>query len=84
MAQAVRDGRLTRAPGSGLLARLPRAPWALGLALGVGAACLLVPLTWALFPAPVPFAGMALYKACYTATLGYLVTRGVILRQAQE
>jgi hypothetical protein len=69
----------------GLLSYLPKRAWALGLLLGLGAAGILTPLTLALFHAlDVPglsFAWFALFKAIYTAPLGFVLTRWVILRQ---
>jgi uncharacterized BrkB/YihY/UPF0761 family membrane protein len=68
-----------------LLSFLPRKAWALGLLLGLGAACVLTPLTFGLFHAlglsGLSFAGFALFKAGYTPLLGFVVTRWVILRQ---
>jgi hypothetical protein len=68
-----------------LLSHLPRQAWALGLLLGLGIACVLTPLTFGLFYAlgfsGLPFAGFALFKSIYTAPLGFVVTRWVILRQ---
>ena len=88
VARALRTGQLVADPGfraGPLLGRLPRNPWALGLALGAATAALFTPLTWWAFHSlglrGLPFAGVALFKALYTALLGYAVTRWVILRQ---
>jgi uncharacterized membrane protein YhdT len=68
-----------------LVSHLPRQAWALGLALGLGAACVLTPVTFGIFYAlgvsGLPFAWFALFKAIYTPLLGFVVTRWVILRQ---
>ena len=87
--QALHNGRVKVTDGSPragrLLSHLPRKAWALGLLLGLGIACVLTPLTFGLFHAlgfsGLPFAGFALFKAIYTAPLGFVVTRWVILRQ---
>jgi len=87
--QALHAGRVSatdRSPRAGLLlSHLPKQAWALGLLLGLGVACVLTPLTFGLFHAlgfsGLPFAGFALFKAIYTAPLGFVVTRWVILRQ---
>jgi len=68
-----------------MLSQLPRQAWSLGLLLGLGIACVLTPLTFGLFHAlgfpGLPFAWFALFKAAYTAPLGFVLTRWVILRQ---
>jgi len=82
-------GRITDSEGfprsGGLLSRLPRQGWALGLIIGVGAALIIVPVTFGLFRlfgvAGLPFAGFALFKAVYTPLLAFVVARWVILRQ---
>lgn len=87
--QAFLAGRISPAEGfprtGGLLARLPKQAWLLGLLLGVGFACVLVPLAFGLFYllglSGLPFAGFAFLKALYTGLLGFAVTRWVILRQ---
>lgn len=67
-----------------LLGQLPRAPWALGLALGLAAACAAVPLAsgllYSLDLAPLTPAEVALFKFLYTPPLGYLITRLVVSR----
>jgi len=73
-------------PGAGpFLARLPRGPAPLGLALGIAAGGVLTPAAWGLVRAlqveALPFAGFVLFKAVYTGVLGSAVTRRVILRQ---
>ena len=87
--QALHTGRLQAiggVPRAGrLLSHLPRQAWSLGLLLGLGIACVLTPLTFGLFHAlgfpGLPFAWFALFKAVYTAPLGFVLTRWVILRQ---
>jgi len=87
--QALHNGRVQVTDGSPragrLLSHLPRKAWALGLLLGLGIACVLTPLTFGLFLAlgfsGLPFAWFALFKAIYTAPLGFVLTRWVILRQ---
>lgn len=87
--QALLAGSLSTTNGSPragrLLSHLPRKAWALGLLLGLGVACVLTPLTFGLFHAlgssGLSFAGFALFKAIYTALLGFVLTRWVILRQ---
>ncbi len=82
-------GRLEVTEGSPragrLLSHLPRKAWALGLLLGLVIAWVLTPLAFGLFRAlgfsGLPFWGFALFKAIYTAPLGFVVTRWVILRQ---
>jgi hypothetical protein len=68
-----------------LLSHLPRQAWALGLLLGIAVACVFTPLSFGVFYAlgfsGLPFAGFALFKAIYTAPLGFIVSRWVILRQ---
>lgn len=88
VARAARTGQLAAGPAPSpgpLLGRLPRNPWGLGLSLGVATAALFSPLTWWVFHSlgleGLPFAGVALFKAVYTALLGYAVTRWVLLRQ---
>ena len=87
--RALRTGILKATDGfphaGRLLSHLPRQAWALGPLLGLGIGCVLTPLTFGLFHAlgfsGLPFAGFALFKAIYTAPLGFVVTRWVILRQ---
>ncbi|MGA9754101.1 MAG: hypothetical protein WBV23_03065 [Desulfobaccales bacterium] len=87
--QALHAGTLNTTDGSPragrLLTHLPRKAWALGLLLGLGVACVFTPLTFGLFYAlgfsGLSFWGFALFKAIYTAPLGFVVTRWVILRQ---
>ncbi|MFZ2088554.1 MAG: hypothetical protein WAU47_08260 [Desulfobaccales bacterium] len=87
--QALHNGRLETANGypraARLLAHLPKQAWSLGLLLGLGAACVLTPLTFGLFHAlglsGLPLGWFALFKAMYTAPLGFVLTRWVILRQ---
>lgn len=75
----VRASRETRA-----LARLPRRAWALGAAIGIAAALVILPAIVCLFRLAgvdgIPFGRFALLKAAGTAALGYLATRWVILR----
>lgn len=85
----LKAGRLTVPRGfsrnGGLLSRLPRRAWALGLVLGVGLAILLASLILAvchLFGlSGVPFVEFATLKAVYSGLLGFVVTRWVIFRQ---
>lgn len=87
----LRAGRITsdeaRDWRGGWLARLPMKAWALGLVLGISAACVLAPLIFVIFRAlgvsGMSVGGFALLKALYTAPLGYAITRWVILRQVQ-
>ncbi len=87
--QALHNGQIKatdESPRAGrLLSHLPRQAWSLGLLLGLVSACVLTPLTFGLFHAlgfsGLPFAGFALFKAIYTAPLGFVLTRWVILRQ---
>lgn len=80
VARALRTGELLEPAGG-----RPLNPWGLGLAMGLGAACVAAPLAFGLFHAlgvsRLPFPAFALFKACYTGPLGYAVTRWVILRQ---
>ena len=66
-----------------LLARLPRNMWALGLALGLGIAVILVLLIYGAFHLAgireIPFVAFAVFKAVYTPLLGFAVTRWVVL-----
>jgi len=68
-----------------LLSRLPRKAWVLGLAIGSGVALLLVPFIYGLFRligvAGLRFGNFVLFKAVYTALMGFIVTRWVVLRQ---
>ncbi|MDD5557285.1 MAG: hypothetical protein PHN82_08555 [bacterium] len=85
----VKAGRLAAASGptggGGLLPRLPRAAWALGLAIGLLVALAIVPFILGLFRLAalpgLPFRKFVLLKAAATALLGYAVTRWVIIRQ---
>ena len=86
--QALHTGRLQAGgvPRAGsLLSHLPKRAWSLGLLLGLAIACVLTPLTFGLFYAlgfsGLPFAWFALFKAVYTALLGFVLTRWVVLRQ---
>lgn len=84
-----RAGRLTGSATafaeSGVLAHLPSTAWSFGLLMGVVAAAVVTPLTLATFrvlgSSGLSFAGFIVLKAVYTAALGSLVTRWVILRQ---
>jgi hypothetical protein len=84
-----RAGRLTASDTvfaeSGVLAHLPSTAWSFGLLMGVVAAAVITPLTFAAFrllgSTGLSFAGFIVLKAVYTAALGYAVTRWVILRQ---
>ncbi len=66
-----------------LLARLPRAAWAMGAAIGCCAAPLAAGALICAFllsgAAEIPFGRFALFKAAYTGALGYAATRWVIL-----
>lgn len=68
-----------------LLARLPRRAWALGLSLGFRVALILTPVTFAIFTmlglSGLSFPAFALFKLVYTAALGFVVARWVILRE---
>ena len=87
--QALHTARVRATDGfprtGGLLSRLPKQAWSLGLLLGLGIAGVLTPLTFGLFQAlgfpGLSLAGFALFKAMYTGPLGFVVTRWVILRQ---
>lgn len=69
---------------NGLLRRLPKRPWRLGLLLGIGAALVVTPWLIGLFSlfavTSLPFFAFALLKAVYTPLLAYAVARWVILR----
>jgi hypothetical protein len=71
--------------GLGLLSWLPRKGWALGLAIGVGAALVITPLIFILFRllglAGLPFVGFALFKAVWTPLVAFVVARWVVLCQ---
>jgi hypothetical protein len=90
--RALENGHLKTTAGSPragrLLSRLPRQAWILGLLLGLGVACVLAPLTFGLFQAigvlGLSFPRFALFKAIYTAPLGFVLTRWVILRQLSD
>ena len=64
---------------------LPARAWGLGLVLGIANACVVIPLMLVTFHmlaiAGLSFAAFALFKAVYTASLGYLATRWVIMRR---
>jgi hypothetical protein len=84
----LKANRVTAANGcrkGRLLRRLPGKAWALGLTLGVCLGLVLITLTLGLFHlVGIPglsFARFVLFKAVYTALLGFVVTRWVILRQ---
>ena len=87
--QALLAGRIKTTDGfprtGYLLSRLPKQAWSLGLLLGLGIACVLAPLIFGLLNtlgfSGLPFAGFAFLKAMYTGTLGFVVTRWVVLRQ---
>jgi multidrug efflux pump subunit AcrB len=84
-----RAGRLTTSDTvfseSGVLAHLPSKAWSFGLLIGVVAAAVIAPLMSGTFRVlglhGLSFAGFAILKAVYTAALGFIVTRWVILRQ---
>ncbi len=79
------DDRAVRA--AGLLSRLPRSWWALGLLLGAGVAVVLVPVTCgvaAIFKLPgLTFRWFVLLKIVYTGPVAFAVTRWLILRQLE-
>ncbi len=77
------DDRPVRA--AGLLSRLPRSWWALGLLLGAGFAVVLVPVTCGVavilgLPG-LTFGWLVLLKIVYTGAVAFAVTRWLILRQ---
>jgi hypothetical protein len=82
-------GRLTGSNadvvGSGILAHFPTKAWSLGLLIGIIVAAIVTPLMFAafrMFGSPgLSFVGFIILKALYTAVLGFVVTRWVILRQ---
>jgi hypothetical protein len=84
-----RAGRLTGSATvfaeSGALAHLPSKAWSFGLLIGVITAAVIAPLLFATLRAlgfaGLSFAGFVILKAVYTAALGFVVTRWVILRQ---
>lgn len=65
--------------------RLPSRSWVLGLHLGLVSVCVVIPPMVVAFHmlaiAGLSFAAFALFKAVYTASLGYLATRWVIMRR---
>jgi len=69
----------------GVLAHLPSKAWSFGLLMGVVAAAVITPLMFAVFrvlgSAGLSFAGFVILKGAYTAALGFVFTRWVILRQ---
>ena len=79
------DDRAVRA--AGLLSRLPRSWWALGLLLGAGFASVLVPVTCgvaAILGLPgLTFGWLVLLKIVYTGAVAFAVTRWLILRQLE-
>jgi hypothetical protein len=85
--KALRAGKLeARYPERGsALARLPKSWFLFGLSVGIGCALVLVPLMFGLFKLfgveALPFWGLAGFKAIYTGTLAYLVSKWVIERQ---
>ena len=72
---------------AGLLSRLPRSWWALGLLLGAGFAVVLVPVTCgvaAILGLPgLTFGWLVLLKIVYTGAVAFVVTRWLILRQLE-
>ena len=72
---------------SGVLARLPRSWWVVGLTLGLGCAIVLVPFSLGLFTlfglSELPFWGLVILKILYPGTVAFAVTKWVILRQLQ-
>jgi hypothetical protein len=84
-----RAGRLTGSDTvfweSGVLAHLPSKAWSFGLLIGVVAAAVITPLMFGAFrvlgSTGLSFAGFVILKAVYTAALGSIVARWVILRQ---
>jgi hypothetical protein len=90
--RGLRAGQITGSdvvPWEGrVLSRLPVQAWSFGLLIGIVAAVILTPLIFGAFrmmgASGLPFAAFALLKAAYTPTLGYLVTRWVILRQVMH
>ena len=70
---------------SGVLAHLPSQAWSFGLLIGVVAAAIIAPLMFLTFrvlgSAGLSFAGFIILKAVYTAALGFVVARWVVVRQ---
>ncbi len=77
------DERAKRA--AGLLSRLPRSWWALGLLLGAAFAVVLVPVTCGVAAtlglSGLAFGWLVLLKIVYTGAVAFAVTRWLILRQ---
>lgn len=75
------------ASSAGVLSRLPRSWWVLGLTLGLGFAIVLVPLSLGLLTlfglSELPFWGLVILKILYPGTVAFVVTKWVILRQLQ-
>ncbi len=71
-----------------LLSRLPENAWGLGIMIGLGSVLVFLPLTLGLFHvlgiSGLLFAEFALFKAFYTGSLAFLVTRWVIIRQLKS
>lgn len=83
----IRNGRISRSQilaRHSWLARLPASAGALGIALGVASALVLIPLTLLLFFLlgldALPFWALLFFKLVYTGLLAFFVTRWVILR----
>ena len=72
---------------AGLLSRLPRSWWALGLLLGAGFAVVLVSLTCGVAAilglTGLTFGWLVLLKIVYTGAVAFVVTRWLILRQLE-
>lgn len=88
--RAVKSGNIKAkyaASSAGVLSRLPRSWWVLGLTFGLGFAIVLVPLSLGLFTlfglSELPFWGLVILKILYPGTVAFAVTKWVILRQLQ-
>jgi hypothetical protein len=88
--RALKSGNIKASDGassSGVLSRLPRSWWLLGLTLGLGFAIVLVPFGLGLFTllglSELPFWGLVILKILYPGTVAFAVTKWVILRQLQ-
>lgn len=86
--RALRSGAIEPASSPccpGWLSRLPSRPWRLGIALGGIVAAAVLPCLAIFFGvlgiSSLPFSSFALYKAVWTPTAAWFVTRWVILRR---